>query len=256
MRSNNFAARAGRWSARHRKIAIVGWLAFVIAAFMVGGNLGTKTLSTIDQGVGDSGQAAKVTDESFPHKAAEMVFVQSRTQKATDPGYRAAIRDVETRLKAHPGVTKIKSPYAAGNEGQISKDGHSALVNFEIRGDDDQAQAKVDAILATTAAAARAHPAFHIEQFGSASSAKAVDKMFSDDLHKAETISLPVTLVILLFAFGALVAAGIPLLLALTAVFMTMGLIALPSHWIPLDQNISAVILLVGLAVGVDYSMF
>ena len=256
MRSNNFAARAGRWSARHRKIAIVGWLAFVIAAFMVGGNLGTKTLSDIDLGVGDSGQAAKVTDKSFPHRAAEMVFVQSKTQKATDAGYRATVRDIEGRLKAQPDVTKVKSPYAAANAGQISTDGHSALVNFEIRGDDDQAQAKVDAILATTAAAAKAHPDFHIEQFGSASAGKAVDKMFSDDLHKAETISLPVTLIILLFAFGALVAAGLPLLLGITAVLATGGLVSAISQFSPATDNLQSVVLLVGLAVGVDYSLF
>jgi uncharacterized membrane protein YdfJ with MMPL/SSD domain len=256
VRSNNFAARAGRWSARHRKIAIVGWLAFVIAAFMVGGNLGTKTLSDIDQGVGDSGQAAKVTDKSFPQHADEMVFVQSKTEKATDAGYRTAIRDVERRLKAQPDVTKIKSPYAAGNAGQISKDGHSALVNFEIRGDADQAQAKVDAILATTAAAAKANPTFHIEQFGGASAGKAVDKMFADDLQKAETISLPVTLVILLFAFGALVAAGLPLLLGLTAVLATGGLVSVISQFSPATDNLQSVVLLVGLAVGVDYSLF
>ena len=256
MRSNNFAARAGRWSARHRKIAIVGWLAFVIAAFMVGGNLGTKTLSDIDQGVGDSGQAAKVIDKSYPQTAAEMVFVQSKTEKTTDRGYRATVRDIEARLKAQPDVTKVKSPYTAGNAGQISKDGHSALVNFEIRGDADQAQDKVDAILATTAAAAKAHPAFHIEQFGSASAGKAVDKMFSDDLHKAETISLPVTLVILLFAFGALVAAGLPLLLGLTAVIATGGLVSVVSQLTPATQDLQSVVLLVGLAVGVDYSLF
>jgi uncharacterized membrane protein YdfJ with MMPL/SSD domain len=256
VRSNNFAARAGRWSARHRKIAIVGWLAFVIAAFMVGGNLGTKTLSQLDQGVGDSGQAAKVADKSFPKHADEMVFVQSRTQKATDPGYRAAIRDIERRLAAQPAVKSIKSPYAPGNAGQISKDGHSALVNFEIRGDADQAQKKVDAVLATTAAAAKANPAFHIEQFGSASASKAVDKMFSDDLHKAETISLPVTLIILLFAFGALVAAGLPLLLGLTAVLATGGLVSVISQFSPATDNLQSVVLLIGLAVGVDYSLF
>jgi uncharacterized membrane protein YdfJ with MMPL/SSD domain len=254
--SNTFAARAGRWSARHRKIAIVGWLAFVVAAFMIGGNLGTKTLSEKDLGVGDSGQAVKVADKAIPEKAGEMVFVQSKTQKATDPSYRSAIRDIERRLDAQPDVVNIKSPYAKGNDGQISKDGHSALVNFEIRGDADQAQDKVDAVLATTAASAKAHPDLHIEQFGSASAGKAVDKMFADDLHKAETISLPVTLIILLFAFGALVAAGLPLLLGLTAVMATGGLVSIVSQISPATDNLQSVVLLVGLAVGVDYSLF
>jgi uncharacterized membrane protein YdfJ with MMPL/SSD domain len=254
--AKNFAARAGRWSARHRRIAIFGWLAFVIAAFMIGGNLGTKTLSDKDLGVGDSGRADKIVDKAFPEVAGEQVFVQSATQNATDPRYRAAVRDIERRLHANPAVTKIKSPYDERNPGQISPDGHSALVNFEIAGDPDQAQDKVDAVLATTSAAAKAHPGYRIEEFGGASAGKQVDKMFADDLHKAETISLPVTLIILLLAFGALVAAGLPLLLGLTAVMATTGLVAGVSQFAPATDNLMSIVLLVGLAVGVDYSLF
>ena len=80
--------------------------------------------------------------------------------------------------------------------------------------------------------------------------------MFEDDLKKAETLSLPLTLVILLFAFGALVAAGLPLLLGLTSVMATMGLTALVSQISPATENLSSVVVLVGLAVGVDYSLF
>src|SRR3954451_15373292 len=168
----NFAARAGRWSAQHRKTAIFGWLAFVIAAFVIGGHLGTKTLDEKDLGVGDSGRAAKITDKAFPEVAGEQVFVQSKTQKATDPSYRAAVRDIERRLGANPDVRKIDSPYAKANVGQISPDGHSALVNFEMKGTVDQAQDKVDSVLATTTAAQKAHPELRIEQFGGASAGK------------------------------------------------------------------------------------
>src|SRR4051812_32268991 len=254
--AKNFAARAGRWSARHRKTAIFGWFAFVIAAFMIGGNLGTKTLSELDLGVGDSGRADRIADKAFPKAAGEQVFVQSTTQKATDAEYRAAVRDIERRLDANPLIKEIKSPYAKANAGQISPDGHSALVNFEITGDPDQAQDKIDSVLATTSSAAKAHPNLHIEEFGSASAGKAVDKMFADDLHKAETISLPVTLIILLFAFGALVAAGLPLLLGLTAVMATGGLVSIVSQISPATDNLMSVVLLIGLAVGVDYSLF
>jgi uncharacterized membrane protein YdfJ with MMPL/SSD domain len=254
--AKNFAARAGRWSAQHRKIAIFGWLAFVIAAFVIGGNLGTKTLDEKDLGVGDSGRATQIVDKAFPEVAGEQVFVQSKSQKATAPAYRAAVRDVEKRLAANPSVTKVESPYAKDNPGQISPDGHSALVNFEIAGDPDQAQDKVDAVLATTAAAQKAHPELRIEQFGGASAGKSVDKMFADDLHKAEKLSLPITLIILMFAFGALVAAGLPLLLGLTAVIGTMGMVAGVSQFAPATDNLMSVVLLVGLAVGVDYSLF
>ena len=179
----NLAARAGRWSAAHRKTAIFGWLAFVIVAFVIGGNVGTKTLDEKDLGVGDSGRATKIVDKAFPEVAGEQVFVQSKTQKATDPSYRAAVRDIEQRLGANRDVTNIKSPYAKENPGQISPDGHSALVNFEIAGDPDQAQDKVDAVLATTAASQKAHPELRIEQFGGASAGKEVVKMFSYELH-------------------------------------------------------------------------
>src|SRR3954465_14621403 len=106
--ARNFAARAGRWSAQHRKTAIFGWLAFVIAAFAIGGNLGTKTLDEKDLGVGDSGRATQIVDKAFPEAAGEQVFVQSKTQKATDPEYRATVRDIERRLAATPDVRKIK----------------------------------------------------------------------------------------------------------------------------------------------------
>src|SRR5262249_39015867 len=73
---------------------------------------------------------------------------------------------------------------------------------------------------------------------------------------KAGRLSIPLTLAILLVAFGALIAAGLPILLSLTAVAATMGLLAIPSHLMPVDKDISVIVLLIGLAVGVDYSRF
>src|SRR5262249_33377553 len=93
-------------------------------------------------------------------------------------------------------------------------------------------------------------------EFGEASGPRAVDSAAADDLKSAGVFSVPLTLIILVAAFGALVAAGLPLLLALTAVFAAFGLAALPSHVLPLAQEAPAVVLLIGLAVGVDYSMF
>ncbi|HEY7731512.1 MAG TPA: MMPL family transporter, partial [Gaiellaceae bacterium] len=147
------------------------------------------------------------------------------------------------------------SPLAAGNETQISADRHSAIVEFEIRGDDEKAVDKIDPVIEAVDAAAAAHPQLSIDEFG-VSADKQVDEKFAQDLEKAGLLSLPVTIIILVVAFGALVAAGIPLLLALSAVMATMGLLSLPSQVWPVDENISALILLIGLAVGVDYTMF
>ena len=257
MQKQNLAARAGRWSAQHRKKAVIGWLAFVIAAVYLGGAIGTKTIPSDEEGVvGESARAAEIVKQSFPQTAGEQVLIQAKTGSADTPAFKAAVKDVEQDLAAQKDVTDLQSPYAKENVGQISRDGRSVVVNFEIKGDAEKAEDKVAPILATTAAAQKAHPELSIEQFGAASTGKAVSKMFEDDLKKAETISLPLTLVILLLAFGALVAAGLPLLLGVTAVMATMGIVAGISQIAPATENLSSVVVLIGLAVGVDYSLF
>ncbi len=257
MQKQNLAARAGHWSAQHRKKAVFGWLAFVIAAVFIGGQIGTKTIPSDEEGlVGESARSAEIVKDSFPQTAGEQVLIQSKTASPKDPAFKAAVADVEKGLAAQKDVTNLQSPYAKGNVGQISRDGHSAVVTFEIKGDSEKAEDKVDPILAATAAAAKAHPQMNIEQFGDASTGKAVSKMFEDDLKKAETLSIPLTMVILLLAFGALVAAGLPLLLGITAVMATGGITAAISQFSPATENLGAVVVLVGLAVGVDYSLF
>ena len=252
----NIAARAGRWSAQHRKTAIWGWLAFVIVALFIGSAVGTKTLDYDESGVGESGRGSETLAEAFPDNSSETVLVQSQGATAPQPSFRAAVAEVERRLAALPQAQKIEGPYAPGNQGQISPDGHSALITFKIPGSSDLAEKRVDAPLAAVAAAQRANPGFVIEEFGEASADKELSKAFEDDFRKAEITSLPITLVILVVAFGALVAAGVPLILALTAVAATIGLVGLVSQIWPVDEAISSVVLLIGLAVGVDYSMF
>ena len=153
-------------------------------------------------------------------------------------------------------VQNVRSPFDHGNAGQIAPNEHAALVEFEIRGDPDDAADKVGSVLDVVDDLQKAHPALFIGEFGDASKVDAVVTAYENDLGKAGLLSLPVTLLILVVAFGALVAAGIPLLLALTAVFATFGLIAIPSQVFPVAMQAPALVLLVGLAVGVDYSMF
>jgi uncharacterized membrane protein YdfJ with MMPL/SSD domain len=254
---SNLAARAGRWSAQHRKTAIFGWLAFVAIAFVIGGMVGTKTLAPEDQGNGSSRVADRARADAFPKEAGESVLVQAKGDaKASDPAFKAAVGDVTAKLTAAEHVTDVESPLAKGNEGQISKDGRSALVTFKVAGDVEQSEKNVDTSLAAVAAAQKAHPELRIEQFGDASAAKALNASFEKDFQRAETLSLPITLLILIVAFGALIAAGVPLLLGLTAVMGTLGLLAPISQIVPMADAASSVVLLVGLAVGVDYSMF
>jgi uncharacterized membrane protein YdfJ with MMPL/SSD domain len=249
------AARAGRWSAAHRKTTIAAWFAFVVLAVFAGSSVSQKTLTDADTTPGEAGRAEQaIADHDLEGRAKEEVLVQSRTLTVRDEQFRAAIADVARRLRDVSVATKVKTPAEAGD--RVSRDRHSALVEYEIKGDPETAKDRVDPALRQVAAAARAHPGFSIEAFGGASADKAISEMFADDLHKAETLSLPITLVILVVAFGALVAAGVPLLLAISAVIATMGLANFASHLFPMDENASSVILLVGMAVGVDYSLF
>jgi RND superfamily putative drug exporter len=253
---NNLAARMGRWSAHHRKIAIFGWFGFVVIAVLIGMRAGTIELKNHDAIPGEAGRATRLIDKEFGPRASETVLVQSATLNSTDRPFRAAVGGVVETLRPFPIVSKIDSPYTRGNGDQISQDGHSALVNFEFKSSQQDAMKISKPVEDAVAGVQKAHPELTIAEFGDGSSAREVEGQFTKDLAKAGLLSLPVTLIILLIAFGALVAAGIPLLLALTSVVATMFLIALPSHLMPVDAQVKEVILLIGLAVGVDYSLF
>jgi len=256
--STNIAARMGRWSARHRKTAIFGWLAFVVAAFAVGIAVPMQTIDETDFNVGEARKGDHIIrDGGFSlDEQSEYVLVESKTATADDPAFRAVVSQAVATLDSFPQVTKLRSPLAAGNEGQISKDGHSALIQFSPKGSYDEAVVYIDSITAATDKVQEANPGFYVGQAGTASTGKALDALFESQLARAGLLSIPLTLGILLLVFGSLVGASIPLLLGLTSVFATMGLVALPSQIVPMDENISAVILLIGLAVGVDYSLF
>jgi MMPL family len=161
-------------------------------------------------------------------------------------------------LARQPGLDGLRSPYERGGSGRISKDGHSALIGFRLgaRPDAHGRPVSLEAVLDAVDRAADAHPAFYIGEYGDASVDKAIADTNDRDFHRAELLSIPLSLAILLLAFGAIVAAGIPVLLALTAVAAAIGLLAFPSQIWPANDAANSVILLIGLAVGVDYSLF
>src|SRR5579864_7277031 len=256
--SRNLAAAAGGWSARHRRKAILGWLAFVFAAFVIGTAVGQRYLTDVQQSNGQAKQALATYERAFPYHSGEQVLIQGRGAiHIGDPVFTAAVNELVSRLRALPHVSSIRSPLLPANMGLQSADGRSMLVTFSVAGDYNQSQKNVDGALAAVATTARAFPALRIEEFGSASANKAFSQAFISDSKKAEYTSVPVTLVILVLAFGSLVAAGVPLLLGVTAVMAALGLIGPFSHLLPVNAGqIDAVVALIGLAVGVDYSMF
>ena len=249
MTRRNLAARAAAWSAAHRKRAIIGWFTAVVIVAAVGGALGTKTDD--NEGNGQSGRVDTFLRGHFPKSSNETILIQARQGTlAGSPDYVAAVRDLATSVAAVPHVYGVHAPGQAA-PGATSKDGRSALVTLELG-----KHGSIDRLLATTAAAAHRHPSLLIEEFGDASANKALNDTLGKDFTRAETLSVPITLLILVLAFGALVAAGLPMLLGLSAVGATLGLVGVVSQWLPMDGAISSVVLLIGLAVGVDYSLF
>ncbi|MBD0283615.1 MAG: MMPL family transporter [Thermoleophilaceae bacterium] len=254
----NLAARAGAFSALHWKRAAFGWLAFAIAAVLLGGAVGGRSLSESEMASGEAAKAERILDSAgFTEPATESVLIQTRDGAATarDPQFAAVIAKVTRTLSRQPEVTNIRDPLKRPRS-LISADLRSALVQFDMRGGRDNAPDKVQPILDAVAAVQQERPQFRIEEFGSASAMHVTDETIGEDFRRAERLSLPITLLVLLFAFGALVAASVPVLLAFSAVLAALGLSTFVSYLVPTADATQSVILLIGMAVGVDYSLF
>ena len=242
------SVRAARWSATHPWRAIALWLAFVAACFAIGQAAGTHKATNLDQAVGQSGQAAHwLHDAGMDDPAKESVLISSRSGDLDAAAADRAAADLTRRMSALPNVAHVDPLQRAHN---------AILVNITMRGDPDTAQDRVQPLQDATTATQHGYPQLRVEEVGDASIPKAIDKELGKSFGKATGISLPVTLLILLVAFGAIIAAGVPVLLALSAVFAAVGLSTVASHLVPDSGTTSSVILLMGMAVGVDYSLF
>jgi len=255
----NLTERVAGWSAAHRKTAVFGWLLLIAAVFMAGQALGAKNLPQYD--AGQSGQAERVLHRVAPAQYdayAETVLIQARAPGATfaaDPAMRQAASQVAASLAALPKYAAgVRTPLSAGGQALVSKDGRSALVTFEVPGDVTNIDQAVTTLQHAVSGVQARHPDLRVAESGDASIAQAVNS--SLNFGRAEATSVPVTLILLLIAFGALVAAGIPVLLALSAVTAAIGVLTIVSHWLPATSSTFEVVVVVGMAVGVDYSLF
>ncbi|MFF3654591.1 MMPL family transporter [Streptomyces olivochromogenes] len=256
IRVRGIAARAGGWSARHRWAAVGIWVLFVVLAMGLGSAAGRVDVKESDQLKGETHTAAKIIEDSgIKAPAGESVLIQGKdaSVKATDADFRAAVTAVVKAVEGTGKVTDVTSPYDTKT---ISRDGRSALVQFDIRGDAETAGDRVEPVLNAVKGVQKDHAGLRIEEIGGASMQKTFSDAFGDDFKKAEYSAVPVALGILLIAFGALVAALLPVALAVTAIMATMGLMGIVSHLQPMSDTANSVMLLVGLAVGVDYCLF
>ncbi len=250
MRRSGIAARVGHWSATHRKRAILIWIGFVIVALIGGAAVGQRSLTDAESNVGESKAAEMTLDEKGPKDpATESVLVESGTATVGSAQFDRALASVRHELRSTGQFAAVEAP-------QASSDGHAAVIDADLKGDPEKADETAAKTFAAVDQSRQANPGFQIGVAGDGTAEKQLSDSITEDFTKAETLSVPITLIILVVAFGALVAAGLPVVLAISAVMATIGLVSIPSQVFPVDDAIGSVILLIGMAVGVDYSLF
>jgi uncharacterized membrane protein YdfJ with MMPL/SSD domain len=215
---------------------------------MIGAAVGQATMTRAEYGTGESGRAYRLlTDAGVADPAHELVLVRSAT--AGTSSLQAAVQAVLSGVRSTGRVTDVRPP-------TVSASGHDVLIQFAMKGDAETADKRVQPVLDAIARARAGHPDVRIEQFGDASANKWFNDTVIKDFQRAEWTAVPLALGILLVVFGALLAAVLPVLLAVTAFLAANGLLALFSHAMHVDTSASSVMLLMGLAVGVDYCLF
>ncbi|SNY54217.1 MMPL family transporter [Paractinoplanes atraurantiacus] len=251
MSKRPITVRVARWSAEHPWRAIALWVAFVAVCFMAGNMAGAKEATAEDSAIGEAGQAYVMIDKGgFDSAPAEdNVLITARSGALDKAAGDRAAADTAAALRNVTGVSAVGEPVPA-------RDGSALLVPITMSGDPDTASDRVEPLHAAVATVQEKHPELRVESVGGPTIGKALDDTLGKDFQRAEILSLPVTLAILILVFGALIAAGVPVLLALMSVAAAMGLSTLASHVIPSTDTTNSVILLIGMAVGVDYSLF
>ena len=247
----------GRWGgfiARHRIVVLVGWVLVAVVAAIYYPRVDTR-LAPPDYSVqgSESARAQTLIAEHFPELGAEqgVVVFDSAQLTAQAPRYRKAVLRVLATIP--PGAGKLTGPYEA--PGQISSGGHVAVATLAMRGNQPTRAALAALLQRKILAAATGRP---IQAYLTGPSALTNDLSNVElrDQNIAESIGIPIALLVLLFALGGAVAAALPVVTALTSVLACTALLGLLSGWWHLDRFVTVVATVIGIGVGIDYALF
>ncbi|MEU1183197.1 MMPL family transporter [Streptomyces sp. NPDC005820] len=248
----NLPVRMARWSAAHPWRGIVGWFVFVVLCLGIGISVGTNTATTEDFRIGEAGRGEAIAAEGgLQQRPVEHVLITAKpgTGKLDIAAADSAAADIAARMAKLPEVLSVTDPVRGADDTAVR-------VTITMKGPELEGKKHVDPLLGQTAAVQKANPGLRVEETGSPSISKGVEKLRGDDLSRTEVIALPVTLITLLLVFSSVAMALVPLLLALSSIAAAVGLSMVASHVFP-DAGVGTnVILLIGLAVGVDYTLF
>jgi putative drug exporter of the RND superfamily len=253
--------RIACWSAKYRKTAVALWLAMMAAAFIGGQFVTSAGVQQYDPGQAGRGEQV-LTQLGVVTPPAESVLIEARSgerrlEHDAEAQVRRVAKDVVAALEAMPNAADdVRAPFGPAGRGLEAAHGTAALVTFNVAGPNANADSTVLLDLAAVHRIQEAHPDLLVREAGSASTDRVANALLSRDFRQSEWTSIPLTLILLVAVFGALIAAGIPVLLAATAVVTAVSLMSVLSQWLPVGAGTSELVLVIGMAVGVDYSLF
>lgn len=258
-----FTGHIARWSARHRWLVLAASLVIFILA--VGAIIGVGTDTRDGSGVGESGKGDVLLDERFGGPAppdevrtasrGERIIFSNPSMSVDDPAFKETVDRVMRQVRELPLVTSALSYYDTGDEDQVSDDGNAVLALVVLE-DPSASDIEIDDVLDAVETASLEAPGFEIELFSFRLIDDQIEDIITEDFNRILVISLIAGLIILVLAFRALVAAVVPLAMAIGSIFSALGIAALVSQVYPLVDLYAEILLLMGLAVGIDYSLF
>lgn len=239
-----------RWCIRYRWLVLAASVVFLAAGVGLMGRFGITIASSESELVGDSAAAQRAIDSgTWDDPESELVVVTLREGSLSEQQAAALGAELEAAFTGTAGTEQV-GPVVPG------VDGRSLVLPVALVAP-EPTDVDIAPLLDRTAEFAQAHPQLQVGQYGAASANREVAQMLSEDFVTAEYSAIPLTLIILLIAFGSVVAAGVPLLLGVGAVGVALGLTAVWSHEVfAVTQTAQSMLLLIGLAVGVDYALF
>ena len=246
--------RLGRFAATHRRGVFLAWAIVAVGLGVLAPRVETALSGAGWQANGsESVKVREQVDRGFDGAGAYalQVAVHSPRLTATDPGFRRTVARVERVLAADPAVGAVVPPRPGAS---ISRDGHTAIVAGTAAKGPNGMVAAADGLKSQVADVAA--PGVEANLTGAAGMWSDFNEANRDAMLRSELISWPVTLAILVLAFGSLVAAGLPLMLTIVGLIASAGVLYLGTKLSPISIWAMNFALMFALALGIDYALF
>ena len=254
----SFTGRVAGWSARHQWVVVLGSIALLVISFLLSGSIGVKTSDVF--GTGESAKGHQLIEDRFEQLPSfDSVIIKNPNLDVDDQAFRLIVDPLVEKLRDLDGVLDVESYYESGAPHLVSEDRRVVIARVELeKAEQDEltsvAEGVLKAVLEDEASAAA--NGFELGVFGGASLNVASEEVVGEDFQKILVISLIGALIILTLTFGTVVSALIPLVMAIVCIFTAVGVAVFVSQVKPLNFNFFEMIILLGLAVGIDYSLF